>query len=327
MFKSLLAVALMTAALITIPLFANADGEAQKARFKPWLSLIDQSLKSSDKADNVAEDLLKGDNRIAAFNLQELGKLYTVQDSDFTSEIRSAFRDLENGIGEYDKWKKIADKTGKQKDQERAEKAKQEFAKVLTDKKWIGGGSKDRMKRIQSFLKKQDWLSYEDDKQQMLGQLIEQIDSVAANSYDLGRLEKRDGDGRGLHELRREIRWFTIESRVLNGLLQFRENPEVCSVEIYKDLYKTPLATSKYSTLPGSELETDPCRIEHCLFLGLSRAVNILGEIKDFAEQDEESRETDTVPASKRAEAEGLYKELKDNQVFEKISQNLRQCQ
>jgi hypothetical protein len=322
---------LFTAIAFTLPMIVFAgQGEAQKARFEPWLKTIETSLKSSNKADKVAEALLKGENRIAAFNLQALGKLYTQQDADFSTKIRSPFKKLEDGIGEFDKWQKIAEKSGKTKDKQRAEKAKKEFAEMLISEKWVGASAqKDRMNGIKKFLKDQDWQSYSHDKSLILQQLQQQVQNIAETQYDLGRLEKRNEgeDGKGLHELRREIRWFMIEARVLNGMLIFREDPKDCHVEAYKELYTTSLATSKYSTLPATALETDPCKIQQCLFLGLSQAVNVLGELKDAAEQDQEARETDTVPAALHSQAENLWQELQETQVFSMLGQNLRQCQ
>lgn len=325
MFKIFAALSLVLV-LVLAAQHSFAKGEAQKARFEPWISHIENTMTSNSKTEMVAGALLEGENRIATFNLQALGKLYSVQDSDFASEIRASFKSLEDGIGAYDMWKKIADKSGKAKDQERADKAKKDFAKMLEKDHWVSGGKKDRLKSIRAFLDGQKWHSYEDDKNMILAQLAEQVESIAATEYDLTRLEKDDGDGNGLHELRREIRWLMIESRVLNGMLQFRKNSQDCSVADYEGLYKTSLAQSKYSTLPGSSLESDPCYIQQCLFLGLSGAVNILGEIKDAAEQDQEARETDTVPKELQLQAETLYKELKNTEIFSKMGQNLRQC-
>lgn len=307
---------------------AFAAGEAQQARFAPWLSVLEESLTSNPKSEKIADALLKGENRIAAFNLQALGKLYSPQDEKFSSLIRGQMKILEDGIGEYDKWQSIAKESGKKKDEAKAEEARKSFIKLLEKEKWIDAGKKDRLSEIKSFLKKRKWLSYDQDRSQIIAQLSAQLDSITETEYDLGRLEKRDGDGKGLHELRREIRWFMIEARVLNGLIQFQpETQASCSIPSLQGLASTSLAKSKYSTLPGSALETDPCYIEQCLFLGLSQSVNRLGELKDAAELDHEARESDRVPTELQQQAEDLYQDLKKSRIFSKLSQNLKQCQ
>jgi len=305
---------------------AFAQGEAQKARFEPWLKILEDSINSSSQPDKVAEQLLKGENRIAAFNLQALGKLYQTQDSQFSFQLRSHFKALEDAIGEFDKWNKIAEKSAKEKDKKRAEDAKEKFVKMLKNEKWLSSGSKGKLQDIRNAIKKQKWPSYADDKQQIIQDLVFQLENLDQTSFDLSRLEKTDGDGNGLHELRREIRWLMIEMRVLNGLIQFKADPQACSVSEFSEFYKTSLASSKYSTLPADPLETDPCRIEQCLFLGLSKSVNTLGEIKDAAEQDAEAREEDRVPKDLLKTAETAYDELKSTQVFSKLKKNLGQC-
>lgn len=93
--------------LILFSSLTYADrGEAAKARFEVWLRVLEKTLASSRNPAEVAEALLSDDNRIAAFNLQALGKIYTPQKNTFSKLVRQSFKDLEDGIGEYDKWKK-----------------------------------------------------------------------------------------------------------------------------------------------------------------------------------------------------------------------------
>ena len=52
----------------------------------------------------------------------------------------------------------------------------------------------------------------------MAKRLGNQLSRIARTEFDLSKLE----EGNGLHELRRELRWFLIEVQVLNGLVQFK---------------------------------------------------------------------------------------------------------
>lgn len=312
--------------LILFSSLTYADrGEAAKARFEVWLRVLEKTLASSRNPAEVAEALLSDDNRIAAFNLQALGKIYTPQKNTFSKLVRQSFKDLEDGIGEYDKWKKISKKSGSSRDQAKAEEAKKSFAQMLVKENWLPLNSNSRTRQVREFLSDFAWESYSDDKEQVLKVLVDQLEKLQATRYDVSRLEKRDGDGNGLHELRREIRWLMIEARVLNGLVQFKADPS-CSVPELEPLLRSEVAKSRYATLPASALEKEPCFIEQCLFVGLAQNVNQLGAVKDAAEQNQQSRESDTVLGQNLRAAQDIYKQIQRTDVFNKLSQNINAC-
>lgn len=297
---------------------ASVSGEAQVERFQVWIRELREVLTSSTDTRVVARALVNGTARNATFHLQGLGRIYETLDPKFKTLIRDDLKELEDAIGEYDKWKSV--------DPSKVEKAESTLVKILEKEGWSKKGVSTHLDVIEKFITGFQWPDYETDRKHVLLSLREQLDHLSATNFDLTRLEKTDGDGNGLHELRREMRWFLIEARVLNGLLNYAPG-NVCSAPAYATLLDSKLVDHKYATLNASPLEVDPCLVERCLVLGLVKSVNIMGGLKDAAEEDRAARQADRVPDAMVAEATGIYNELKETQVFSRLSRNIGSCQ
>lgn len=297
---------------------ASTNGDAQIERFQVWIRELREVLTSSTDTRVVARALVSGTARNATFHLQGLGRIYEKVDPKFKTLIRDDLKELEDAIGEYDKWNSI--------DKSKVGKAESTLVKILEKEGWSKKGVSTHLDAIEKFIKEFRWPDYETDRKHVLLSLGEQLDHLSSTNYDLTRLEKTDGDGNGLHELRREMRWFLIEARVLNGLLNYAPG-NACSAPAYASLLDSKLVDHKYATLASSPLEVDPCLVERCLVLGLVKSVNIMGGLKDAAEEDRAARQADRVPDAMVAEATGIYNELKETQVFSRLSQNIRSCQ
>jgi hypothetical protein len=317
---------------LSFPILALASGDAQIARFTPWLETIRKPLTSSQDIDTVADALLNGETRVAAFNLQALGRLYGKQDELF-KDVRSNFKEMEDAIGEYDKWVQVlksAQQNGQndsaiKKLKKRVKEARASFVAFLQKEEWVVSNGKSKIDKIQKSLESRSWSSYPKDRQDNLKELQAQLKKVNETEYDMTILE----NGNGLHELRRELRWFLIESRVLNGLVTFRKD-KTCSVEEFKDLLKDKeLVTGKYSQLPQAKTETDPCLISQCLFLAIVDDVAKLGDLKDKAERLNNSSgdtESDDVPQELANEAQDIYQTLQNTQALSLLSNELKSC-
>jgi hypothetical protein len=142
---------------------------------------------------------------------------------------------------------------------------------------------------------------------------------VGETQYDLSHLE----EGKGLHELRRELRWFLIKARVLNGMVTFKQG-EQCPIAHYGKLGTMPIASSKYSQLVPPSLEITPCSISRCLFLGLVDMTEELGSAKDAAEQ--RNINSDLVPQSMREKAERKYGDMIRFRLIDSTVSELKTC-
>ena len=75
-------------------------------------ALLSCSLGGLDEADpnatleSVADAIVDGPARVAAYNLQALCRLYA-SEADFFGKMRDDFKGLEDVIGAYDKWKTV----------------------------------------------------------------------------------------------------------------------------------------------------------------------------------------------------------------------------
>lgn len=287
----------------------------QMARFNQGLDSLEALLKSDKDTEKVVRNLIdSSDGRIAAFNLQALGKIYAKQ-GDLFASIRKDFKTIEDGIGTADKWISL-----KNKDKEK--KAVADFAAALKKDQWSINGQSPKMQKIRSDLKNYAWPTPAQDRQFILGQLGLDLEKIKATSYDFGKLE----EGNGLHEFRREVRWFTIKARVLNGLFNFKAG-NACPVEELKPLLDSPIATSKYAQLPVNPAEKNPCAVTKCLFIDMASIVESIGAIKDEVEQQIGNSDSDETPANLRKKAEAIYDAFKSRDTLTRLGVDLKSCQ
>lgn len=292
-------------------------GEAQIERFQIWIRDLRTSMTISPDAEVVVQKLVASEARNATFHIQGLARLYQFQDSRFKT-IWGEVKELEDSIGTYDMWKTL--------DPIKGEQAKQDLIRLLAKRGWSKRGQSPKLDAISASLNSYNWDNYDGDRAYALEKIKLQLDVLSRAQYDMTRLEKRDGDGKGLHEFRREMRWFLIEAKALNGLIGYDSNP-YCSVSEYKGLPQSTWATHKYAKFTRGAFESDPCLVEQCLILGMVKAVDGLGDLKDASEKDAVSREADRVPASLVPVATALYREIKETRVLSRLSENILRCQ
>lgn len=182
------------------------------------------------------------------------------------------------------------------------------------------------------------WEDYVDDKKYVRTELVRRLDKVASTDFDMHDLQG------GLHELRRQLRWFPIYTESLNGLLQLDEkkNP----VAAYEPLLQVTLATSKYVDLPNDAREAGAIRISKSLYVALMQLTLDLGGLKDAGEPFEavthaylslkkaktleEANQQVTALAGPRlmndvhTNADKLYAEMKKNRLVEKLSESVK---
>ena len=310
----------------------STPNPAPAARFVVWFQDLVPALDSGLSADQAADKLLQGDARIPAFNLQALGRLYESYDTRF-KDMRKDFKNLEDGIGEYDKWSKVLSAgiangaTQAKIDELKAKKkeAKKKLKELLESKAWVVAQGDPKLRQYRMMVEAYPWPTYDEDRQKVLAFLVAQLEKFKATEWDFSHLEH----GNGLHEFRRELRWYLIEARVLNGLVTFLPPEQACQNPVYAPLVTAPIAQSKYGKLPRAAIETSPCFISQCLFLGSVTAVTEIGEIKDKAEQllnTTSPADPDLVPQEMQAEAAAVFQKYRDNNLMPQTIQELRSC-
>lgn len=310
----------------------QASDRAPK-RFDSWLDALEKSLLCSPELPKVAVCAASGDARALAFHLQALTSLYSGEDKKF-DKMRRNFKELEDQIGDFDKWNEIlkfarknqSDKDKIQEISEKRDAALIALQELLTREEWVGANPQKspRIEKYRDFLKDYNWESYEKDRKFVLSQIRKQLKKVGSTSYDMGTLEQ----GNGLHELRREIRWFLIQARSLDGLVVLRaargpEKDQACPA--------AEAGESKYAKLPGNKGEETPCRVQRCPFFTLVQTVADLGEVKDESERTLNSANpehvSDRVSPELKKKADAIYSGFQNTRSIETLIQDIKACE
>lgn len=307
--------------------FSTYSNEVPMARFEKSFIPLEKSLLSSDSS-LVAENLIIGKSRIYTFQLQALGKLYSKKNKLFKN-LKADFKSLEDGIGEYKKWKDIfveaqargVSASKLKKIQKNMDAGKLSLIKLLKKQEWV------EAKKIQKYrkaLSSYDFGNSKADKEFVLKFMVKALDNIADTEFDMGILEH----GNGLHELRRELRWLLIEAQVLNGLIIYNKYPQICSIERFSQLPFLPIAQSKYAQLVRTSNDVKPCEISKCLFLALVLKVEEFGDLKDQIESDLNLQDilTDETPEKYKELLDAHYSELKSTGVLGELAAELKSC-
>src|SRR5207237_5813578 len=103
--------------------------------------------------------------------------------------------------------------------------------------------------------------------------------NVRDGHFDFNRLED------GIHEFRRQLRWFPMHVDSLDGLVLVRDDPPgVCPVPALETLAGSAAARHRYANPALQFPATHPCTISRCLLWQVSKTVRDLGRIKDEAQ-------------------------------------------
>jgi len=274
--------------------------EAVKNRKKPRgrrfyaaeiLHLQELLLESSPQ--NAARELHQNGARTPLFRLQALSRLYEkTGGGKIFYRLRFWFKKIEDALGVVAYFEDLklycADREPLQplvdSFQKKYDIALQELQGLLIDEGWLkfksDRPSSPRCRRVWKILKKVKWDKNEKERKKIaefLSARLEKIDFRLKNGlYDFENLEG------GLHELRRNIRWFSIYAHSLQGLIQLRGDvrpfPEL---EMY---CPASIRQSPFNTWGPYTGRGKPIQISRGLFFALSFAIAELGRLKDIGQ-------------------------------------------
>ena len=315
--------------LLTVMTSWSAQGQQTSnpsALFDKWLDVLEEPLVSAQRSADAVENLMAvPQSRVAAFNLQALGRTFSAINPEF-SQIRFDFKKIEDGLGQIDKW-------NSQGLEKKVKEAKKAFAIVLREEKWHG--SKGKMAGLRNRIKELAQ-TVEHPEQKIMDRLAGSLREIFNTEYDFAGLETDTG----LHEYKREIRWFMIEARMLDGMVSFRPDQKSCpNVKIF-ELFKTkknqsledidellkPIQSSKYSQLASAKPGLFTCKISACLFYALSDTVEKIGSIKDDVEHEFGDSGNDKTPEVFKVKAEKVYERINNTNAFNLLADELIAC-
>jgi hypothetical protein len=246
---------------------------------------IQEVLMGETNVEKLIDHVMSADLRRHVFLLEGITKFYGHRTDSLDKPFAQA-KELEDSLGLYSAVKSnlaYAQKVNApapvlEHMQHLVDKAHKALGKLLEDE-WMPSEKNGKCKALATLVEKlgnASWDDYRDDKKYIASEFAGRVSEVDNTHYDMTQLQT------GIHELRRQLRWFPIYAEALNGLVQLdaTQNP----IAAYQPLLDKPLATSKYVDLPDAAREVDPILIPKSLYLAVMQLTLDLGAIKDAGE-------------------------------------------
>jgi len=267
-----------------------------RERILKWAALLHRHIHAAlseeinaqnTSAEKLLTQMIAKDLRLVVFYLEGILKLYRKR----YPAIEENFADvkaLEDQLGAFSAAKGFLALSIKHKApaavvahlEEHLQKCQVQALGLVQDQ-WMptSDGNVPALKKLVACLSALDFDKYKKDKKVLQAEITRRLKKFEENALDMNLLQ---GDF-GIHELRRQLRWFPIYATALDGL--FTLNSEKHPIKEYEHLLKSELADSKYSQLPAPLRETRPYELSKSLFVANNGFISELGAIKDRGEE------------------------------------------
>lgn len=250
-------------------------------------------IQNKNLADNAkAGFLMKSDVRQSLFRLQALSRMLSDQSPKFFDKQRKYFKKLEDVVGKLDlamslhktgdglKVKKLSEKFEKQE-----KEAREDMIEAMKESGLWEEPEATLADLREDFAKKGKWVTGHAEKTALLriiaGYTLDLSDAVKANKFDDADIEK------GLHELRRRLRWIGMQVTTLSGVVQLTDETSLDGKlkNLIKDAQaKNPkMMASKYMKV-GDVLVENPIQVPRQTLAMITEYVSRIGASKDNAE-------------------------------------------
>jgi len=246
---------------------------------------VDSILRAETDPDKLVDHVMSKDIRRQVFLLEGISKLYTDIHGKPAEKVLIGVKALEDKLGQYSMTKsnfETAQKVGADPKAIAILKSDMDASraalKTLITEEWMpdAKGRIPGMRDIVEDWGEAKWGSYDKDLKEVKGELSRRLEKIETTPFDMNELED------GIHELRRQLRWFPIYAESLNGLFQLDETQH--PVKAYEHMLKEPIATSKYVNLPAADREKDPIALPKSVYCALMQLTLDLGGLKDAGE-------------------------------------------
>lgn len=327
---------------------ANDDTGGRLTRRIDVLTAMLTSVGAAQSADAQIGALIKADARSELFRLEGLLRLYRRQFPKLTSHLKIV-KEVEDGVGAYafavdslsfakDRFKQ--ENAGKPADAARAADqakvldglarkettARGVLATLLVTTKLPTDLPALRTLVVSSFAKWDNGkdLAYVKDELQRT------LRTVRDGRFDFKKMED------GIHEYRRQLRWFVMMLDGLDGAILLRDDPPMaCPIPALASLAESPAARSKYSNPSQRYPPAKSCAISRCLVWEVVKAVRDLGRIKDefqgkaaidSALDDNDVVTTNAATPEEVASAKAIRDELNKSRALETLVSQIGAC-
>ena len=246
---------------------------------------IDTILRSEADPDKLVDLVMSKDLRRQVFLLEGASKMYSDIHGKPAENVYLSVKKLEDTLGQYSMTKSNVESAKKVNADPKVvalltkamDAARATLKSVLVED-WMpdAKGRVPGMRDIVEDWSEAKWGSTEKDTKKVKEELSRRLEKLETTPYDMKDLEG------GIHELRRQLRWFPIYAESLNGLFQLddKQNP----IKAYEPLLQADIATSKYVQLPDASREKDPIHLPKSVYCALMQLTLDLGGLKDAGE-------------------------------------------
>lgn len=246
---------------------------------------IDSILRGETDPDKLVDLVMSKDIRRQVFLLEGVSKLYTDIHGKPAERVYVIAKRLEDHLGHFSMTKsnfETAMKVGADPKAIAVLKADMDTSRAtlkgILQQEWMPD-AKGRIPALRDVVEdwgEAKWGNTDKDLGAVKAELSRRLSKIESTPYDMNELED------GIHELRRELRWFPIYAESLNGLFQLDDT--VNPIAAYKDMLTAPIATSKYVNLPSADREKDPVMVPKSVYCALMQLTLDLGTLKDAGE-------------------------------------------
>lgn len=256
-----------------------------RERFVTWLARLQSAFTGTDAA-SLAEALHAGDVRLQVFYLEGLLKLYVGRYPELGSvfERVKALEDAMGMLGAAHQLTELVAKLPVPTETvtwcERQQVTMRERLVEQLTKDWLpdADGKVPLFAELLATLAGLEFDGYRKDRKMLIAEIRRRLGKLEDTSLDMFELQ----GNRGLHELRRQLRWIPIYCVALDGLIQ--TDPSNHPIKSYAELLHSEIAKSPYARLPEPTREDKPITISFSLFLANTHFISELGRLKDSGE-------------------------------------------
>lgn len=311
---------------------AQADGPRGFERFEYRLDQLDRYLRDYPSIDILIKDWRKQNVRSLIFTIEGLARLYTIVDEEYFKGFYKKIKKLEDALGSYTEIEDYIDFAIDIRAPNDAIRKLRSISsgrkKVLADllkKDWVESNGVTGAQEMADDLYEMDWLDTRADRKSLVRAFEVDVNKVIGKKYDMDQLQK------GIHELRRRLRWFSIYFSSMDGAIGLEKQTD----EAMKEKWEKAIKKFNWS---GEEKPTYELNLGR--HLQLVSWVEQLGVLKDQGEYvsavalamgSSDAKEWIYDQMKKKgipihrvhAEAHEIYDSLKRSNVLESLSKEL----
>ncbi|MBX7107612.1 MAG: hypothetical protein K1X61_03090 [Chitinophagales bacterium] len=256
------------------------------SRLLNQLRFLSTHLERASTSPSPARALFLSPARQNTFYLEALARIHRkLHDRNFFNELRKTIKQLEDQLGRVDYYHAFAVEFS----------ATANFPPLLLQ--YFNTQTESAMQALQQLLEEQQWL---DLSSGMVPQLIHDFEKISwmepmeeckaimhflndewsdfkkdfsSNKFDFTLLEQ------GVHEFRRQLRWFSIYAQALQGLIQLKENPHRAT--LLEKYLTDEILHSPFNKMPATANSLTAIYVSAPDFYAISYVIQAIGTLKD----------------------------------------------